>query len=104
MDPDIVAQRIIEYGDGWIPLDGGHELEPTIDAIRKEADRAGRTLDEFELTVGLGLMGPITEARYREVVEMGFSRVLFVLPRRGRQADLETLESFAELKRSFERG
>ena len=49
MVPDIVAQRIVEYGDGWIPLDGGHELEPTIDAIRKEADRAGRTLDEFEL-------------------------------------------------------
>ena len=58
-------------------------------------------MDEIELTVGLGLMGPITEARYREVVEMGFDRVLFVLPRKNREADLETLEGFAELKASF---
>ena len=70
-------------------------------------------MDEFDLTVGLGLMGPVTEARYREVVEMGFNRVLFVLPRKsrdedlgeyfflGREKDLETLESFAELKQKF---
>ena len=58
-------------------------------------------MDEIELTVGLGLMGPVTEERYREVVDMGFDRVLFVLPRKSREEDVETLESFAELKASF---
>jgi probable F420-dependent oxidoreductase len=101
MDPVVIGRRVVEYGDGWIPLDGGHELETTLTAIREEASRVGRSMDEFDLTVGLGLMGPVTEARYREVVDMGFNRVLFVLPRKSRDEDLETLESFAELKQKF---
>ena len=101
MKPEGVARRVVEYGDGWLPLDGGHEIETTLAAIRAEADRVGRSMDELELTVGLGLMGPITEQRYREVIDLGFDRVLFVLPRKSREEDLETLESFADLKKQL---
>ncbi len=98
MKPETVARRVVEYGDGWIPLDGGHEIEPTLAAIRAEAARVGRPMEELDLTVGLGLMGPVTEERCREVMELGFGRVLFVLPRRSPAEDRETLEGFAELK------
>ena len=37
----------------------------------------------------------------KEVIEMGFGRVLFVLPRKGRDEDWETLERYAELRKRF---
>ena len=51
--------------------------------------------------VGLGLMGEVTEQRIREVVEMGFGRVLFILPRRGREQDWATLDRYARLRQAF---
>ena len=90
------------YGDGWIPLDGADHAEflgATLAAIRSEAERAGRSMDEFDLTVGLGLMGPVTEKRFDEVVKLGFRRVLF-LPRAGSPPEeaWPVLEGFAKLK------
>ena len=101
MKPEGVARRVLEYGDGWLPLDGGHEIEGTLQAIRAEASRVGRSVESLDLTVGLGLMEPVTEERIQQVVDLGFRRVLFVLGRDGRDADWEALESFAALASRF---
>ena len=99
--PEVIARRVVGWGDGWIPLEGGHEIEQTLAAIRDEAARAGRSMDEFDLTIGLGLMGPVTEQRVAEVFEMGFGRVLF-LPRHGTPDETwRALEGFAALKARF---
>ncbi len=100
--PEIIARRVVGFGDGWIPLDGADHAEflgATLAAIRSEAARAGRSMDEFDLTVGLGLMGPVTEKRFDEVVKLGFRRVLF-LPRAGSPPEeaWPVLEGFAKLK------
>jgi len=101
MKPEGVARRVVEYGDGWIPLAGGHEIEHTLAAIRAEASRVGRPIGSIDLTVGLGLMEPPTEERIRQVRDLGFGRVLFLLPRKGRDEDWKTLERFASLAARF---
>jgi len=102
MKPAVIARRVVEFGDGWIPLDGADHaefLESTLAAIRGECERAGRDFGALDLTVGLGLMGPITEQRFDEVVRLGFRRVLF-LPRAGAPPAeaWPVLEGFAKLK------
>jgi probable F420-dependent oxidoreductase len=99
--PDQIARRVVEFGDGWIPLDGGHDLAGPLAAIRQECDRVGRDFDSLDLTVGLGLMAEITQSRIQEVIEMGFGRVLFVIPRRSRDEDWATLARYAELLKNF---
>ena len=101
VNPELIARRVVGFGDGWIPLDGGHDLEAPLAAIRSEAERVERPLEELDLTVGLGLMEPVTERRIREVIEMGFGRVLFVLSRQSRDEDWATLERYDELLRPF---
>ncbi|MAG29455.1 MAG: LLM class F420-dependent oxidoreductase [Deltaproteobacteria bacterium] len=99
--PDVIAARVVEFGDGWIPLDGGHDLAAPLAAIRSEAERVGRSLDSLDLTVGLGLMAEVTEERIREVIEMGFGRVLLILSRLGRDEDWATLERYDRLVQVF---
>ncbi len=99
--PDVIARRVVGFGDGWIPLDGGHDLEEPLAAIRAEARRVDRPLDSLDLTVGLGLMEEVTEERIRQVIEMGFGRVLLVLSRQGRDEDWATLEHYDKLVRAF---
>jgi hypothetical protein len=97
----VIARRVVGFGDGWIPLDGGHDLAAPLAAIRAEAERAERPLASLDLTVGLGLMAEVTEQRIREVIEMGFGRVLLIVPRRGRDEDWATLERYEGLVRAF---
>lgn len=99
--PEVIARRVVGFGDGWIPLDGGHELEAPLAAIRAEVARVGRDLDSFDLTVGLGLMTEVTEKRIQEVIAMGFGRVLFILSRQSRDEDWATLERYVKLMRNF---
>ena len=47
-------KRIVEYCDGWIPVDGIDGLSAIssgLEAIRTEADRMGSSMDEFDLSV-----------------------------------------------------
>ncbi len=99
--PELIARRVVGFGDGWIPLDGGHDLEAPLAAIRAEAERVDRPLDSLDLTVGLGLMEAVTEQRIREVIEMGFGRVLLILSRQGRDEDWATLERYDKMVRTF---
>ena len=46
-------------------------------------------------------MEEVTEERIRQVIEMGFGRVLLVLSRQGRDEDWATLEHYDKLVRAF---
>jgi probable F420-dependent oxidoreductase len=103
VDPRVIAHRVVDFGDGWIPLDGGHELDITMRAVIDAATHAGRELDPLNLTVGLGLMGAssVTTQRIEEVVAMGFGRVLFVLNSNDRDRDLAAMDIYASLVATF---
>jgi probable F420-dependent oxidoreductase len=82
LDVNILARRILDYGDGWIPLEGSLvDFEGTMRAIRAEEARVGRRIEPLNLTVGLGLLGRdhVSLKRVEEVLAMGFGRVLFCL-------------------------
>jgi probable F420-dependent oxidoreductase len=99
--PETIARRVVDFGDGWIPLDGGHDLEAPLAAIQQATEQSDRSFSDLDLTVGLGLMGEVTESRIKEVIGMGFGRVLLILSRNGRETDWATLERYAKLIRAF---
>jgi probable F420-dependent oxidoreductase len=99
LKPEVLARRILDYGDGWIPLDGPSvKLPETIAAIREAEASTGRKIDPLNLSVGLGLMGPhtVTPQRIEEMLALGFGRVLLVL-KGGRDKALKRLEDYARL-------
>ncbi|HXG20225.1 MAG TPA: LLM class F420-dependent oxidoreductase [Methylomirabilota bacterium] len=98
------ARRIVEYCDGWIPLDGGYDLVRGIAALREEAERKGRSMKEFDLSVitGYELAGARgTESRVRELMQMGFNRVLFLIEPGTPEKQWPSLERYATLIRQF---
>ncbi|MBI3302553.1 MAG: LLM class flavin-dependent oxidoreductase, partial [Deltaproteobacteria bacterium] len=98
------ARRIAEYCDGWIPLDGGYDLARGIEALRGEAARVGRSMDEFDLSVitGYELAGVSgTENRIRELMQLGFNRILFLIEPGAPNSQWPVLERYAGLIRQF---
>ena len=90
------AKRAIEYGDGWLPIDG-HKLNviEVLPRFREMATEAGRDADALGVSL-FGVAGDIAEerqlARYRDA---GIERVIFRLPSQGRDAILPLLDQFA---------
>jgi probable F420-dependent oxidoreductase len=78
-----VIRHIVEYADGWVPLDGLHtDLEKGVAALEDEAARHGRSVSEFDLTVitAYELAGHSRSLdRIAELKLMGFNRVLLLI-------------------------
>ena len=73
-------RRIARYCDGWIPLDGGHEIEKLLAQTALEMEKVGRSMDELDLTVIVGYATPANEKRMEELLLMGFSTICFYVP------------------------
>jgi probable F420-dependent oxidoreductase len=84
-------QRVIRYGDGWIPLTGRGEgdLIDHVSELRRLAAAAGRDPDALQVTVCGASRDPVMLDRY---MDAGVDRVLFVLPSRGRDEMLSRLD------------
>jgi probable F420-dependent oxidoreductase len=97
------ARHIVEYCDGWIPMDGQSDLETGMANIRAEADRAGRPITELDFTVitGYQLAGVRGSVeRITELAEMGFNRILLLLPPEDADTQWGKLEQLADLLRA----
>lgn len=99
------AKRVVEYCDGWFPVDGPYNLSAGIEAIRAEADKAGRSMDEFDLSVitaysRAGVSG--AEDRVRDLIKIGFNRVLFLVEPGEPHVQWPALERHASLIRQFQ--
>jgi probable F420-dependent oxidoreductase len=97
------ARHIVEYCDGWLPMDGQSDLETGMANIRAEADRVGRPITEFDFTVitGYQLAGVRGSVeRVTELDKMGFNRVLLLLPPEDADTQWEKLEQLADLLRA----
>ena len=87
-------QRVIRYGDGWIPMTGRGEgeLVDHVRELRRLAADAGRDPDALEVTV---CGAPQDRATLDGYIEAGVDRVLFVLPSKGRDEILSRLDRLA---------
>ncbi len=99
-----VPKRVAEYCDGWIPLDAGIDLRGGIEAIRAEAARRGRSKDAFDLSVltseEFRPAGGL-EGRIRELLQLGFNRVVLMVPRADPEKQWQALDRYAQVIRAF---
>ena len=91
-------KRIAAYCDGWIPVDAGYDLASGIEALREEAARVGRSMDEFDMSV-ITVGG--TEGRIRELLALGFHRIVFMVEPADPESQWPILERYAGLIRQF---
>lgn len=95
-DLERAAERIAEFGDGWIPrylwtkekeIEQGRQR---IEALYRERGRDTHALD-------ITLFGcPVKRERHRSFEDAGVSRILHVMPMEGAQATLERLQRLAD--------
>ena len=101
-DPNIIARRVASFGDGWIPMDGPHDLELTMKAINAKVEEVGRApLDPMNFVVCLGYAAEQTAQRIEEVMAMGFGRVTFTLSGDDRGVAMARAEKMARLIEQF---
>ncbi|MBM4257758.1 MAG: LLM class F420-dependent oxidoreductase [Deltaproteobacteria bacterium] len=95
-----MPKRVVEYGDGWMPVDGLDDVAAGVAAIRAEAARVGRSFADFDLSVlaGYGIYGAAgTERRITELAALGFTRILLVLDAVTPDKQWRRLEQFVSL-------
>ncbi len=99
-------QRIAEYADGWFPIhqdasraaaQGAIDYVAGIASTREAWSRAGR---EGEPNFSVFGVGPDGE-RVRELLEMGFDRVIFGLPSADAETVMPLLDRYAEIGHSI---
>jgi alkanesulfonate monooxygenase SsuD/methylene tetrahydromethanopterin reductase-like flavin-dependent oxidoreductase (luciferase family) len=99
-----VPRRVAEYCDGWIPVDAGFDLAGGMEAIRSEAEKRGRSRNAFEFSVltadEMASAGGL-EARIRELLKIGFNRVVLMAPTATPGKQWPVLERYAGLIRKF---
>src|SRR5262245_6368955 len=100
-----MPKRALEYCNGWMPLDGIYDVAEGIASIRAEAARAGRSLDDFDLSVLTGFGGfeaTGAETRVRELSRLGFQRILLVLEPGSPETQWLLLDHFERLLKRFQ--
>ncbi len=92
-------ERVVEYCDGWMPIavPGRVDLAAGLKALRESAARAGRPFESLHLTA----FAVADEKTAREVIAMGFQRVLFALPPDDRDKVLPLIDKYASIARTL---
>jgi probable F420-dependent oxidoreductase len=98
-----VPKRVVEYCDGWFPVDVGVDLAGGIEAIGSEAARHGKSKDRFDFSVLTAEeMAPRgIEGRVNELIKFGFGRVLFLISPATPDKQRPVLDHYAALIRKF---
>ncbi len=86
--------RVVDYCDGWMPINGRGDLGEGLEELKASCDRAERDFSELDLTV-FGV-GP-KEERATEIIELGFHRLLFNLPPAEADVVLPMMDGYAQL-------
>ena len=87
-------QRVVRYGDAWMPIGRGGDLRSRIEELQRLADEAGRG------HIPVTIFGAVPKAEVIDTyAEAGVERLLFHLPPAPRDEVLPLLEKRAELVR-----
>ncbi len=96
--------RVAEYCDGWFPIDGAGDIAGSLAAIRRAAEAAGRDPTEIEMSIiaGYEAASPASGVdRIGELVEMGFSRIGFLLEPASPDEQWRALETQQSIMSNF---
>ncbi len=96
--------RVAEYCDGWFPLDGPGDLATGMAAIRAEAEKIGRDPASIEMSVIAGYEAAAPArgvARIGELIEMGFTRIAFLLEPGTPDLQWPALEGHCKMMQQF---
>jgi alkanesulfonate monooxygenase SsuD/methylene tetrahydromethanopterin reductase-like flavin-dependent oxidoreductase (luciferase family) len=89
--------RVIEYADGWLPIDGGmgpDALEPTLAEFERRVAASGRARASLPVSVYGVPQRPEAIDKYRQ---LGISRVVFRLRAEARDLVLPKLDRLMKL-------
>jgi probable F420-dependent oxidoreductase len=98
---EVTFRHVVEYADGWMPIEGRWPITDKIADLRKAAEAAGR--DPDSLTVGVFALKP-DPAHIEGLKEAGVSIGALGLPSAPRDKILELLDRYAPLVEQFNRG
>jgi probable F420-dependent oxidoreductase len=88
-------ERVVEYCDGWFPVDSPAEaLARRLELLRQAADRAGRRFDTIAL--GAGVFGA-TADKCQRLIDLGFTHLVLGQPSFEEHKALQRLDQTAEL-------
>src|SRR5262245_35198815 len=93
---DRVLERVVEYGDGWMPIPGRGPFEERIAELQRKAETAGRG----RIPVS-AFMIPADPARVERYRDLGVERCIFGLPSAPAEDVLPRLRAAAEVARRF---
>jgi hypothetical protein len=99
-----VPKRVADYCDGWIPGDVGVDLGSCVEEIKVEMKKRGRSFDDLDLRAMTAFeCSPHggMENRIRELLKMGFHRVMFLLTTAIADKQWPLLERYYALTRKF---
>ncbi|HSG91503.1 MAG TPA: LLM class F420-dependent oxidoreductase [Pseudomonadales bacterium] len=95
-----VFDRVAEYGDGWMPIDGRNDevLNNGVTRLREACEAHGRDFAEMDLSV----FGVRADAqRIEQLMAMGFRRLIFALPPADADTVIPLLDRYAEVAATF---
>ncbi len=92
-------QRVVDYCDGWIPIDLLiQDLPAAIADLRRRADKAGRDPASIPISI---FWAKAEEAELRRYQSMGVERAILGVPAEPRDKVLPILDQYAELARKL---
>jgi probable F420-dependent oxidoreductase len=88
-------ERVVDFCDGWIPINRkGDQLKTGVQQLREEAKRAGRRFEDLQL----GVFGVPPKADFaKQLLDWGFSHLIFGLPPAKADKVLPMLDSYSEI-------
>jgi probable F420-dependent oxidoreductase len=89
-------ERVVEYGDGWMPIGIRGGLEEGMAELRAQCAAAGRDFDALEKAI---FAAPAKQEAAKRLIEAGFTELTFSLPSVPSEKALPLLDRFAELAR-----
>ena len=86
--------RVVEYGDGWMPIAIRGDCVEGMDELRQACDETGRDFESLEKPI----FAPRPELdAAKRLIEAGFTELAFALPSLPSEKALPLLDQFAEL-------
>lgn len=86
-------ERVADYCDGWIAVDGMADIAHGMEQLRLCAEKVGRPMSEFDVTVATEL----APERIEQLIELGVSRIATQVPSAPAETVLPMLDEWARL-------